>query len=122
MLFSGINLDGAVAPLSQNLSNLITMQKASAENIANVNTPGYKPKHYKFETFLGAEHSVMDTSLSSRMGASQLPEMLSTEGDGTVNLQNELMDMQKNLMYFNMVSKRLSTVINNIKTASNVGR
>jgi flagellar basal body rod protein FlgB len=48
--------------------------------------------------------------------------MLSTEGDGTVNLQNELMDMQKNLMYFNMVSKRLSTVINNIKTASNVGR
>ena len=122
MQFSGINIDGAVAPLSQNLSNLITMQKASADNIANVNTPGYKPKHYKFETFLGVDNSVMDTPLSSRMGASQLPDMLSTEGDGTVNLQNELMDMQKNLMYFNMVSKRLSTVINNIKTASNVGR
>jgi hypothetical protein len=56
------------------------------------------------------------------MGASQLPDLLSSQTQGQVNLQDEFMDMQKNLLYFNMVSKRLSTVINNIKTASNVGR
>ena len=122
MLFSGINLDGAIAPLTQNISQLVTMQKASADNIANVNTPGYRPKRYNFETFLGADHSAMETSLSSRMGASQLPDLLSSQTQGQVNLQDEFMDMQKNLLYFNMVSKRLSTVINNIKTASNVGR
>lgn len=118
----GLGLDTALTPLHQNITNLVTMQKASADNIANVNTPGYRPKRFRFETFLGADHSVMETGLSSRMGASQLPELIGSDESGTVNLQDEFMAMQKNLLYFNMVSKRLSTVINNVKTTTNVGR
>jgi len=123
MQFIGINLDSAFGPNIKAMSSINMMQKASADNIANVDTPGYRAKHYDFATLLGAQNSVMDTSLSARMGQSQLNEMVYRQGDtGKVDVQDEFMQMQKNLLYFNMVSKRLSTIVTNIKTSSQVGR
>jgi flagellar basal-body rod protein FlgB len=123
MQFIGINLDSAFGPNLNAMSAINMMQKASADNIANVDTPGYRAKHYDFATALGAQSSVMDTSLSARMGTSKLNEMVYQQGDaGKVNVQDEFMTMQKNLLYFNMLSKRLSTVVTNIKTGSQVGR
>lgn len=123
MQFLGINVGQAIGRQTDMISNLVTMQKAAADNIANVDTPGYRPKHYDFATFLSAEHSAMETPLSARMGASHLPELLYTSSaEEKVNLQDEFMAMQKNLLYFSVVSKRLSTTITNIRTASQVGR
>jgi flagellar basal-body rod protein FlgB len=127
MQFMGINLDGAMGASEFQLRQINTLQKAAADNIANVNTPGYRPKRYNFSAFLtggnSEEAGLMETPLSSRMGQSMLNDLLYTQGeDGKVDLQQEFMDMQRNYIYFQMASRHMTTVINNIKTASQAGR
>jgi flagellar basal-body rod protein FlgB len=123
MRFGGINLDSSIQPVMGQIDHLVTLQKMTADNVANVHTPNYRAKRVDFANFMGAhQNPTMDTPLSARMGASQLPELLATSSDGKVNLQNEFMDMQRNLLYFNMAAKRMNTVITNIKAAAQVGR
>jgi flagellar basal-body rod protein FlgB len=127
MQFSGINLDTALGPSEYQLKQLNTLQKAASDNIANVDTPGYRPKRFNFSAFMtggyGPEAGLMDTPLSAGMGQSMLSDMLYTQGrDGKVDIQQEFMDMQKNYIYFQMATRHIGTVINNLKTASQVGR
>jgi flagellar basal-body rod protein FlgB len=128
MRLSGINLDMAIGPPEFQLKQLNILQKESADNIANVDTPGYRPKRYNFAAFMTTgdghgEQALMDTPLSIRMGSSMMNDLLYTQNpDAKVDLQQEFMDMQKNYLFFTMASRHMNTVINNIKTASQVGR
>jgi flagellar basal-body rod protein FlgB len=124
MRLAGVNIDASISPLGNALSGLTKMQQATADNIANVNTPGYKAKRPELANVLGLSDNPYETSLAQRMGSSQLSSLLQTPDntDGKVNVQQEFLAMQKNLLMFNLVSKRLTTIITNLKASGNVGR
>ena len=124
MRLAGVNIDASISPYGNALSGLTKMQQATADNIANVNTPGYKAKRPELANVLGLSDNPYETSLAQRMGSSQLSSLLQTpdNADGQVNVQQEFLAMQKNLLMFNLVSKRLTTIITNLKASGNVGR
>ena len=124
MRLAGVNIDASISPYGNALSGLTKMQQATADNIANVNTPGYKAKRPELANVLGLSDNPYETSLAQRMGSSQLSSLLQTpdNADGKVNVQQEFLVMQKNLLMFNLVSKRLTTIITNLKASGNVGR
>jgi flagellar basal-body rod protein FlgB len=124
MRLAGVNIDTSLSPLTTALSGLTKMQQAVADNIANVNTPGYKAKRPELAQTLGLTENPYETSLAQRMGSSQLSSLLQSpdNAEGKVNVQQEFLAMQKNLLMFNLVSKRLTTVITNLKASGNVGR
>jgi flagellar basal body rod protein FlgB len=122
----GINLEQSLTPLSGYLSGITRAQEASASNIANINTPGYKPKRVSLAASVGLGSSPFETTLAQKMGGGSYLDTALAGGDGGegdgVNLQQELMTVQKQALYFNLVSKRLSTVVTNLKAAGNIGR
>jgi len=94
-------------------------QSLTSANIANAQTPGYTAKSVSFSDLLQAD-SPFETKLSHQMG-SHMSE-ISTDTGMSVDLQKELIDMQKNLLYYSMVSRRASSIVSNLKAASQVGR
>lgn len=94
-------------------------QSLTSANIANAHTPNYTAKSVSFSELLQAD-SPFETKLSQQMG-SHISEA-STDTGMSVDLQKELIDMQKNLLYYSMVSRRASSIVSNIKAASQVGR
>jgi flagellar basal body rod protein FlgB len=115
MLFDDIK----IATNTKYLDLISNRQKWTSNNIANANTPGYTGKHVEFSELLQRSNHPFETQLSQRMGSTSLFEFL--EGE-PVNLQREMIDMYKNNLYYGVVTRRLSSVITLMRTASQVGR
>lgn len=94
-------------------------QKMAANNIANAHTPGYTAKHASFSDILGDAANPFATDLSQKMGV-LMPEATST--GQPVEMSKEFIDMQKNMLYYSMATRRLTTIFTTLKTASQIGR
>lgn len=94
-------------------------QRLTSANIANAHTPGYTARSVSFSDLLKADNP-FETQLSQKMG-SKLTE-ISTDTGATVDIQKELIDMQKNLLFYSMTTRRASTIFSSLKAASQVGR
>ena len=92
-------------------------QKALSTNLANINTPGYVRQDVSFEQYLGNYSKPLETDLSRRMGSVAMPEQ-----EGEVNMTEELVAMQKNALFYTMASRRVSKLIENLKTVTQLGR
>lgn len=103
----------------QYMSAIAQRQSLTSANVANAQTPGYTAKSVNFSDLLKSD-SPFETELSHKMG-NRLSEM-TTDTGVSVDLQKELIDMQKNLLFYSMVSRRASSIVSNIKAASQVGR
>ncbi|WP_303674013.1 flagellar basal body rod protein FlgB [Vampirovibrio chlorellavorus] len=112
-------LDNALGPSLQYLNAISSRQKLTSANIANAHTPGYTARSASFAEVLKAENP-FETNLSQRMG-SKLSEMNHNTGT-PVNLQKELVDMQKNLLFYSMTTRRAASIVTVLKSASQVGR
>jgi len=100
--------------------NLIAKkQKAIGENLANIDTPGYVRKDINFGQYLNNGTSPLETKLSSTLGPSPVGE---EEVGGEVNPANELMVLQKNSLLYSMATRRMSSIITEMKTVINVGK
>src|ERR1044072_418013 len=105
--------------ITLSLNAISERQRLSSANIANAHTPGYTAKHVSFADLLKTDNP-FEIALSQKMG-SKLVE--SNEDTGTpVDLQKELIDMQKNMLFYSMTTRRASTIFNTLKTASQIGR
>lgn len=106
----------------QNTGRLLTLlsqnQAIITNNIANVDTPNYVKQNTNFEQVLGSIRSPIETELAKKVG----PCPLLSEGDGKVNLETELMNMQKNFIYYSMVTRRAGSIINIVKNIGQIGR
>ena len=91
-------------------------QEVIAENITNTNTPGYLRKDVSFSQLLNAG-GPLDTELSKRIG----PNPFVMEEDGEVDVKKELVELQKNSMYYAVATRRMSSIITQMKTVTNVG-
>ncbi|MCE3235272.1 MAG: hypothetical protein K0Q50_1452 [Vampirovibrio sp.] len=94
-------------------------QRLTSANIANAHTPGYTARSVSFSDLLKADNP-FETDMSQKMG-SKLTE-ISTDTGTPVDIQKELIDMQKNLLYYSMATRRASTIFSSLKAASQVGR
>ena len=94
-------------------------QKALGENLANLDTPGYVRKDVNFGEYLSDSDSSLETSMGAKLGHSPIA---STGNGEPVNPANELMELQKNSLLYSMATRRMSSVITEMKTVINVGK
>ena len=112
-------MDIKLTPIDQTktvLDAISKKQEIIACNIANANTPGYLKKDASFSQLLNAG-GPLDTDLSKRIG----PNPFIMEENGEVDVKQELIKMQKNSMYYAVAARRMSSVITQMKTVTNVG-
>lgn len=93
-------------------------QMAITNNIANVQTPGYTRKETNFQEVIGTMRSPFLTDKAKEMG----PCPLVDENGGKVVMESEIANMQKNFIYYNMVTRRASSIIATIKAVAQIGR
>lgn len=101
------------------LTAISNVQRMTSANIANAHTPGYTERSVSFSEILKTNNP-FETALSQKMG-SKLSEM-NTDTGNPVDLQKQLVEMQKNMLFYSMVSRRASSIFNALKGATQVGR
>ncbi len=94
-------------------------QRALGANVANVDTPGYVRRDIDFSTYLGTMNSPLETKLSAKLGPSAVMEDRSRQ---EIDIAEELTEMQKNSLLYTMATRRMSNIINEMKTVINVGK
>ena len=94
-------------------------QRALGSNIANVDTPNYVRKDIDFQSYLGTMNSPLETKLSERLGPSGILEERANE---KIDIANELNEMQQNSLLYSMATRRMSSIITEMKTVINVGK
>lgn len=94
-------------------------QRALGSNIANVDTPNYVRKDIDFQSYLGTMNSPLETKLSERLGPSGILEERENE---KIDIANELNEMQQNSLLYSMATRRMSSIITEMKTVINVGK
>jgi flagellar basal-body rod protein FlgB len=114
-----LNDDSYIKPINNILNVISQKQKITSVNIANAQTPGYIARKASFSDLLQT-NNLFETSLSQRMGG-HFQEMDQYSG-APVDLQQELIDMQKNTLYYSMATRLASSKFTALKTVSGVGR
>lgn len=94
-------------------------QKIIGENLANLDTPGYKRKNIEFGQYLDETNSPLESKLSEKFGPAPVFEQSSNE---EINPANELMELQKNSLLYTMATRRMSNIISEMRTVTNVGK
>lgn len=105
--------------LSKITTALSENQRVISNNIANSQTPGYVKQESTFLDVLGRLENPYESQLSKKMGA-MTPKKPST--NRPVDIAEEFLNMQKYFLDYNLVTRRMSTVFNNIRRATQVGR
>ena len=93
-------------------------QRALGANVANVDTPGYVRRDVDFGMYLGSMNSPLETKLSTALGPSGMIEDRRGE---EIDIAQELAEVQKNMIYYTMTTKRMTSLITEMKTVLNVG-
>lgn len=112
---------GNVEHIEGIVAGLGSRQKAISNNIANAHTPGYIRQEETFSDVLGRMRNPFETPLSRKMGTSVHTAMVQGSGE-SVELAREMVDMQKNFLYYSMTTRRMSSIFNNLRKASQIGR
>ena len=93
-------------------------QKVIGNNLANVNTPGYLREDIDFERYIGALKNPIETKLSKTIG----PSPLMDKKGGEVSVTQELMALQKNSIFYTVASRRVTMLIQELKSVAQLGR
>ncbi len=100
------------------LDLLTKRQEAVSANVTNANTPGYVRQDVSFGEYLNTLGCPLETKLSQKLG----PSPITYKKGGEVVLAQELMTMQKNLLYYTIATRRMNSTIQEIKSIAQLGR
>ena len=92
--------------------------KALSCNIANMDTPNYQRKDVSFAQYLGGTSGSLETALSIKMGPS--PVTAQSVG-GKVDPAMELAEIRKMQVFYTESTRRMSSLITEMKQALNMG-
>jgi len=105
---------------TSNILNLISeRQKLLGTNIANMDTPGYQKQDINFSQILSGSTSSLETKLARKLDGGMVA---SETSDEPVNASEELVKMQNNSLLYTVATRRMSNIINQMKTVVNVGK
>jgi len=93
-------------------------QKVIGANLANINTPGYVRQDFDFSQLIGPLSSPLETKLSQKLG----PSPLMNQAGGEVTASEELVNMQKNALFYTMATRRMTSIISELRTVLQVGK
>ena len=126
MITKETQLVGKVMSMELKRQNVIT------GNIANVHTPGYKPRELTFEKELQAALGLDMTGRVSRTNSQHMPASFDPEsfgpewektfkprivhGEDRVNIDKEMAKMVKNSLHYNALTQVLQRHFDSIKT------
>jgi flagellar basal-body rod protein FlgB len=109
----------SLSKTGQILTTLGRQQRIIGENIANVDTPGYTKKQLNFADFLSPGMNNLEKKMNEKFGTS----IAGVENTGeTVNIADEIVDMQKNSLMYSVAVRRMSSAITEMKSVINLGR
>ena len=125
---------GTINSLERGLSYASAKNKAIAQNIANVDTPGYKAKDVSFKAIL---EDAQNTSISSYKSDLRHYDFTISEqgsdayskdnlrarvnGNG-VNMDTEQAKLAENTIYYNALIERVSSKFNTLNTVIKGGK
>lgn len=112
------NLNKDIDKTNLVLDLISVRQKANSTNLANINTPGYAKQEVHFEQYLDTLNKPLETQLSKKLG----PCPVMADEDAKVVVQEELMSMQRNSLLYTIASRRVSMLIQEMKTVTQLGR
>ncbi|HXF02370.1 MAG TPA: flagellar basal body protein [Arthrobacter sp.] len=102
------------AAMQSALDGLAMRQRAIANNIANVNTPGYHAQRVQFEEALAKSVARGDGSASASMDRSLEPTRL----DGSnVNLDTETLSNIETVLRYQFAAQAAGSPFNGVRTA-----
>jgi flagellar basal-body rod protein FlgB len=102
------------AALTSALDGLSQRQRAIADNIANVNTPGYHAQRVSFESALAASVQAGDGRASATTSLSAEP----TRTDGNnVNLDTETLSNVDTVLRYQFASQAINAQFTGLRTA-----
>ena len=93
-------------------------QSALANNVSNIDTPGYVRKDIDFSQYLSNMNSPLETELSQKMGASAISL---EQGSQVIDPIQEVIEMHKNSIMYKTAVKRMTMVFKTMKTVLGVG-
>jgi flagellar basal body rod protein FlgB len=108
-------------PVANMLGAISQHQKLVSSNLANAHTPGYTTKSASFSDLLYHQDSPFEVPLAKKLGSSLNPLGVTDTGE-PVNLQQQMIDMQKNMLFYSIASRRAASIFNSLRTASQIGR
>lgn len=104
----------SISALSSALDGLSLRQRAIADNIANINTPGYHAKRVQFEDALADAIAKGEGRVSATVSESLEPTRL----DGNnVNLDTETLSSIDTMLRYQFASQALSGSFASVRTA-----
>ncbi len=128
-------MDDYIGMLEAGMEGASRRQEALTNNIANVDTPGYKREDVEFKGMLAEKagsdniggESLQRTNprhLSGRRGDTAGDNFAHFREEGTslrhdennVDIEREMAEMAKNELYFNTVAQQLDAKFNNLQT------
>lgn len=92
--------------------------KALSSNLANMDTPNYRRKDVSFAQYLGGAAGPLETALSAKMGPSPVTVENTNE---KVDPATELSEIQKNTLLYSVATRRINSLITEMKTVINLG-
>ena len=113
-----IPLNNPMGRTIQALDLIAERHKALSSNVVNMNTPNYKRKDISFAQYLGGSVNPLETELAAKLGPS--PVMVETS-DEKVNPATELSEIQKNSVLYTIATRRLTSLITEMRTVINMG-
>lgn len=126
------SLFGGLDKLGRALDASWTKNEVISSNIANIDTPGYKRKKVEFgdllnEKKLSLSNKIGDSKYISNESSSEKNEdvkiindlsssSLRTDGNN-VNIDTEMSELSKNIIYYNVLSQRTTGEITKLRDA-----
>jgi flagellar basal-body rod protein FlgB len=106
------------------LNNIAQQQKIISNNVSNAQTPGYIREKVDFKSVMGQLDNPFQTALGQKMGSNADKLIVSTGDpeDQGVDLAQEMLDMQKVFLNYSIVSRRATSVFNNLRRATQIGK
>jgi flagellar basal-body rod protein FlgB len=122
----------------KSLDAALLRNEAFSQNIANVDTPGYKRKSVAFEEYLSDATSGRIKGIRShpqhipvgkknvedieiRVGVDENSQSMRLDGNN-VDIEREMAEMAKNTIRFNVVAQKITNEFSKIKSVINEGR
>ncbi|WP_138445245.1 flagellar basal body rod protein FlgB [Sinomonas susongensis] len=102
------------AALTSALNGLSLRQQAIADNIANVNTPGYHAKRVQFENALAASVAAGNGNVQATTSISEEPTQLN---GNNVNLDSETLSNVDTVLRYQFASQALNSEFTELRTA-----
>lgn len=120
--------DPTTAALEKALQGQALRQRAVANNIANVDTPGYSPQRVRFESELQAalaadpEDAIETTDRIGRLQPQEQREEISLRRDGNgVDIEREMVELAESSLQHRVLVRLLSKKLQMLKNVATEG-